>query len=92
MYFNSTVSEDLSQLRIISTGLTCDNCERKITKSLKKLPGVYMVDIDHETGKGVVKFNETKLTEVDILLAVTELGYPTQKRKPSKLKVLNYKH
>jgi len=48
-------------------GMTCDDCVRKITNSLKMDPGVLDVNISLENAMGEVTIDDTKTDENNIL-------------------------
>jgi copper chaperone CopZ len=86
----SSVDKDLSVVRVTVEGMTCEECEGSIKKVVKKLRGIYKLEMNHEAGTGYIQFDHKKVSEADILAQINEAGYIAQKRKPSKLKVLNY--
>ena len=84
-------NEALAITRIQVEGMTCKGCEQSIKKTLKKLNGIYVAEIDHITGKGYVKFDDKKVSEKTILTQInTQTGFIVTKRKPVKLQVMDY--
>ena len=84
-------NEELAITRIQVEGMTCKDCEQSIKKTLKKLNGIYVAEIDHTTGKGYVKFDDKKISEKTILTQInTQTGFIATKRKPVKLQVMDY--
>jgi copper chaperone CopZ len=83
-------NEDLAITRIQVEGMTCKDCEQSIKKTLKKLNGIYVTEIDHATGKGYIKFDDKKVLEKDILIQINQTGFIVTKRKPIKLQVVDY--
>ena len=56
-------------------GMHCASCELLIKDELASLPGATNAVIDHKTGKGTVTIEEKKVTQNDILGAITKAGY-----------------
>ena len=82
--------ETLSITRIKVEGMTCKNCEKSVKKALKKFNGIHVIEIDHATGKGYIKFDDKKVLEKDILIQINQTGFIATKRKPVKLQVMDY--
>jgi len=57
------------------TGMTCSSCVRHIENDLKELPGVHHVAVNFGTETGQVHFDETKLSEKEIVAQVKKTGY-----------------
>ena len=53
----------------------CSSCELLIKDELTSLPGVSEVTIDHKTGKGLITIDDGKVSQHDILVAITKAGY-----------------
>ena len=53
----------------------CTNCVMRIEGLEDTLPGVKSVSASYRTGKMTVEFDETRLSEAQILAAVARLGY-----------------
>lgn len=62
-------------------GMTCNACEKVITKTLEKLPGVHGVSVSYETSKLTVKYDETKVTKNQITSALESKNYFIQDSK-----------
>lgn len=66
------------KLTLDISGMTCGGCESSVTKTLMNQDGVFkVVSIDHKSGKAVVCFDPTKTESVDLVKAVTKMGYKT---------------
>ena len=84
-------NEELAITRIQVDGMTCKDCEQSIKKTLKRLKGIYVAEIDHTTGKGYVKFDDEKISEKTILIQINrQTGFIATKEKPVKLQVVDY--
>jgi len=57
------------------TGMTCAACSAAVERSVKKLPGVEFVTVSLLTGSMRAKYDQTQVSDADVLKAVTEAGY-----------------
>ncbi|MGN0526379.1 MAG: heavy metal translocating P-type ATPase [Acutalibacteraceae bacterium] len=57
------------------TGMTCAACESNVRKAASKLSGVESAEVNLLAEQMTVAFDETKVTEADIIKAVTAIGY-----------------
>ena len=56
-------------------GMKCGACSDKVTAALKALEGVNEAAVDHVAGTATVKVDGEKVTNDQLLAAVTALGY-----------------
>lgn len=56
-------------------GMTCASCAQTVEKVTSKLPGMKEASVNLATEKLSVTFDETQLTEEDIITAVDQAGY-----------------
>ena len=56
-------------------GMVCDSCSQAITAALQKLDGVHEVQVDHVSGKAVVRHDPARCPRSALVAAVTRLGY-----------------
>lgn len=56
-------------------GMTCGHCKMSVEGALKELDGVTSSEVDLETGKVSVKYDETKVTVDAMKEAVEDQGY-----------------
>ena len=56
-------------------GMSCVNCARAIEINLKRTKGVKKVNVSFELGRLEVEFDESLISEEDIIRKVEELGY-----------------
>ena len=54
-------------------GMTCNHCVETVKKSLNKIAGVNVVNIDLKTGKIDMNCSNKKMSEVS--LTIKDLGY-----------------
>lgn len=57
------------------SGMTCNHCKAAIEDALKTLDGVNEVQVDLETGKIIVDYDEGKAAEQELMEAVQNAGY-----------------
>ncbi len=53
----------------------CPNCAMRIEGIEDDLPGIRQVSASYQKGQMVVEYDETAVSEQEILLAVERLGY-----------------
>ncbi len=74
-------------------GMTCANCESRIERGLKKLPGVREVSVSYGRGTARIDYEPNAITKAEIGHAVEALGYkvvdgsPETSRKQGTLQV-----
>ncbi len=56
-------------------GMHCSNCAMNIEGIEDDLPGVKQISASYQKGRMVVEFDETLVSESQILVAVEERGY-----------------
>lgn len=59
----------------IKTSAVCGMCKDRIESSLNKIDGSKKTMLIVETGVLLVKYNTKKLSEMDIKIAISDLGY-----------------
>jgi len=60
-------------------GMVCTGCESTIKTALMEINGVQeVVEISHESGKALVKYDAEKVNPVELASAVSDLGYKTE--------------
>lgn len=57
------------------SGMTCNHCKAAVEKALKTLDGVNEVDVQIETGKVTVDYDEGAAAEKELLEAIKNAGY-----------------
>ena len=58
-------------------GMVCDQCERRVTKSVRKIEGIETVEADHTHGLVVVEYDPTLVHQKNIERAIAKAGYKT---------------
>ena len=56
-------------------GMHCSNCPMEVESIEDDLPGIKKVSASYQKGQMVVEFDETLVTEAQILTAVEQRGY-----------------
>ena len=64
----------IRKAKFIIRGLKCDNCVLLIESRLKNKDGIVKVRVDQTSNKGVVIYDEQKITEQDIYQVIEEVG------------------
>jgi len=67
--------EELEEYEFYIKGMTCANCEVKVTEALLKCAGVKDAQSDHEDGYTVVEAIPEKIDAVEITSAVEKAGF-----------------
>ena len=55
-------------------GIKCGNCSLLIEEKLKSKDGIVKIKVDHDSSKGVVIYDEQKITEQDIYQAIESIN------------------
>ncbi len=61
--------------------MTCGLCPVTVKKSLEKVSGVSLAQIDFETKTATVTFDPDKATSASLVKATTDAGFPSVIRK-----------
>lgn len=64
----------LTEINLKITGMTCGHCERSVTNEIKALDGIASVQVNHQSGTGIVVFNDAMISVNQIIAAVEETG------------------
>ena len=59
------------------TGMSCQNCVKHVKEAADKIGGVVSSLVSLEEGSLTVEYDESTATSSDIIIAVSEAGYPT---------------
>jgi copper ion binding protein len=57
------------------SGMTCMHCRAAVETALKTLKGVNQVDVDLETGKVIVDYDDGAAAEQELREAIKNAGY-----------------
>ena len=58
------------------TGMTCNNCARKVTEAAQKIPGVHSVAVTVATARASVRWHSVEAKNVpEILAAISQAGF-----------------
>jgi copper chaperone CopZ len=58
-------------------GLKCGKCSASVSKALKATEGVEDVQVSHEKGEAVIKYDDQKLTETKLREVINSTGFKT---------------
>ncbi len=70
---NTPAKEEILELNI--SGMHCAGCAAGIEGTLKSLNGILDAKVNFATGKGIFKFDSSKVNPQDIISKIQELGY-----------------
>ena len=65
----------MANIRIKTKGMHCNSCEVLVKDSLEELEGVSTANADHKSGVIEVDFDDSKVSEKDILEVIKLEGY-----------------
>lgn len=57
------------------TGMSCNNCVAHVDKAVKSLDGVKKVKVNLKKAEASVKFDESLISDAQIIQAIEEAGY-----------------
>jgi copper chaperone CopZ len=69
----SAPAEATTELQI--GGMVCESCSQAITAALRKQDGVVAAEVDHVSGKAVIRHDPARIDRAGLAAAVTALGY-----------------
>jgi copper chaperone CopZ len=56
-------------------GMTCLSCEEHVNHEVNKLEGIVHSEASYENANAVIEFDQSKINEADIELAINSTGY-----------------
>ena len=75
---NETILVDKSNIETMEykiSGMTCTSCEHHVRTEINKLEGIVEAKVSYEKRNALVKFDNSKITLVDIEKAINSTGY-----------------
>jgi copper chaperone CopZ len=84
------LNEKTKTLQFNVYGMTCEQCESKIMSLRDTEPGIYKIHVSYLDSRGYIKYDDKILTETKILEAIHSLGYSASKRRPIRIKSVDY--
>ena len=57
------------------TGIHCTGCEQRVTRVLEQLPGVKVLNADHQKGVVEVRLNQAQASLEEVRERIEQLGY-----------------
>ena len=60
------------------TGMTCGHCVRSVTDAIGALDGVQSTDVQLQSGRATVVYDEARVSSRDLVAAVLEEGYTAE--------------
>jgi len=70
---NNPTKEEILEINI--SGMHCAGCAAGIEGTLKSIDGILDAKVNFATGKGIFRFNPSKVNPQDIISKIQELGY-----------------
>lgn len=71
----------MTQTIIKIQGMTCINCADKLDASLRSVNGVEDVSVNHKKGLATITYDESILTNEDLIRAVVDAGYRAEVKR-----------
>ncbi|MEW5814712.1 MAG: sulfite exporter TauE/SafE family protein [Spirochaetota bacterium] len=65
----------VDRIKLTVKGMTCQNCEHRIEKTVQALPGIIKAEASYARGTAIVEFDSGIISPVDIKKAVEAAGY-----------------
>lgn len=59
-------------------GMTCEHCVRAVTQALESKEGVAQAEVDLETGRARVDYDDGRVSPRELAHAVAEEGYEAE--------------
>lgn len=59
-------------------GMECSNCAMHIEGLEDELPGIQRISVSYHKQKAEIEFDETRISETQIMEAVQKIGYTLQ--------------
>ncbi len=56
-------------------GMVCESCVHAIEETVGRMDGVEKVEVDLETTKATIEFDESKVSREEVEAAIEKLGY-----------------
>lgn len=63
------------QITLQVNGMTCDHCERAVKGALEDLNGIQGSEVDVNSGRVVVMYDDSLVSKEDMKKAIEEQGY-----------------
>lgn len=67
------------------SGMHCSACSHTIESNLKKIPSLQNIKINAISGKAKITYEESQISEEEIIQTITSYGFPTSKDESKKL-------
>jgi copper chaperone len=68
----------MGQTTLKVSGMTCTHCVRAVTTALEAAPGVTRAQVDLQSGRAVVDYDEKRVTPRELANVVMEGGYAAE--------------
>ena len=71
----------MREIQVYIDGMTCENCQKRIGRKLKKSSGILAASVSYETGTAKVLYDETEASPAKIIATIESLGYMASEQK-----------
>ncbi len=72
---NAPGSDDLTELELSVSGMTCGSCAARVQKTLAKQAGVAGADVNFAIARANVRFDPSQVSLDDLVAATAKIGY-----------------
>ncbi len=69
------VAENLTELELTVSGMTCGSCAARVQKILAKQPGVAEADVNFAIARATIRFDLSQVNVDDLVAATAKIGY-----------------
>ncbi len=69
----------IAEMNIPVAGMTCGSCEHHIETEVKREDGIIEIKADHEKALAFVKFDSSKISLDEVVVAINKTGYKATK-------------
>jgi sulfite exporter TauE/SafE/copper chaperone CopZ len=76
------VDEQIETVKLYIEGMTCANCENRISRGLAALPGVLKAEVSYAKSRALITYDANIIGRKDIAAAIAEAGYQTSEQAP----------
>jgi copper chaperone CopZ len=76
----TTIAREPVEVVYHVAGMTCDHCEQSIQKGINELPGIQLVEANHEDSTTKVIYDPSQTDEKAIAEAIAKRGYTVSEK------------
>ncbi len=68
-------TDDLTELELTVSGMTCGSCAARVQRTLAKQPGVTQADVNFAVARASVRYDASKVSVEDLVASTAKIGY-----------------